>query len=251
MALATRRRRLLLSQQFSPLQIPGLKLWLQADSALWQDSTRTIRATADGDPVGSWDDLSGNANHATQATGTLRPTLKLNIQNGKPVIRFDGTDDILDGSANTLLTTAATIFVTGKQNNPTGGYGMPIRIKSSSQEVIMTWINDLAGFPANSVGLARRTQTQYYGPTIGTSFHVLAANYTFASNNWSLYYDGVLQTLTDNGVAGGATNANAIGSEAAGFLTGDLSEILLYDSVLNATERESVEAYLRSRWGTP
>lgn len=37
---------------FSPLSIPGLKLWLKADGTLWQDSARTTPAIADGDPVG-------------------------------------------------------------------------------------------------------------------------------------------------------------------------------------------------------
>ena len=43
----------------------GLALWLKADA---------ITGLADGDPVASWADSSGNSHTATQATSGSRPT---------------------------------------------------------------------------------------------------------------------------------------------------------------------------------
>lgn len=102
------------SPAFSPTQVAGLSLWLDASdpSTLFQNSTLATPASADGDPVGGWKDKSGNARNALQATAGIRPALKTGIQNGKPVVRFNGTDTYL-GVANNLVHGAAgcTVFM--------------------------------------------------------------------------------------------------------------------------------------------
>lgn len=65
-------------------------------SSKWQDSARTTPAAADGAVLGALDDLSGNGYHVIQAVTANKPLLKLNIQNGKPVSRHDGTDLLAD-----------------------------------------------------------------------------------------------------------------------------------------------------------
>jgi hypothetical protein len=69
----------LLDTSFSPTQLSGCLLWLAADR---------ITGLLDGAAVASWPDLSGNANHAAQATAGNKPTYKTNIVNGYPVVRF-------------------------------------------------------------------------------------------------------------------------------------------------------------------
>ncbi|RWO34742.1 MAG: hypothetical protein EOS10_00110 [Mesorhizobium sp.] len=63
-------------------------------SSLWQDSARTVPVTADGDPVGCMDDLSGNANHLLQiGAATTRPTYR--TSGGLHWLEGDGTADYL------------------------------------------------------------------------------------------------------------------------------------------------------------
>ncbi len=52
---------------------------------LYQDAAGTVPVTADGDPVGYMQDLSGNGNHATQSTSASRPVY--------PGLVYDGVDD--------------------------------------------------------------------------------------------------------------------------------------------------------------
>lgn len=78
---------------FSPAFISNLKIWLQANQ---------ITGLNDGDAVTTWSDSSGNGYNATQSTGSLKPLYKTNIKNGLPVVRFDGTDDFLEGTSLTM-----------------------------------------------------------------------------------------------------------------------------------------------------
>ena len=60
----------------APLTIgSGLKGWWDATvkSSLWQDSARTTPVAFNADPVGAWDDKSGNGNHVTQGTTAAKP----------------------------------------------------------------------------------------------------------------------------------------------------------------------------------
>jgi hypothetical protein len=71
-------------------------------------------ASADGDPVTTWQDQSGNARHLTAPTRAKRPTLKLAIQNGLPCVLFDGVDDYFDIPNFLAGRAEAEIFVVAK-----------------------------------------------------------------------------------------------------------------------------------------
>jgi hypothetical protein len=61
---------------------------------LFQDAAGTVLVTADGDPVGYMQDLSGNGNHATQSTSADRPLYQ--TDGSLHWLQFDGAGDSLD-----------------------------------------------------------------------------------------------------------------------------------------------------------
>lgn len=69
----------------------------------------------DGDPVGTWPDQSGNGNDIICAEGK-RPVYKTNIQNGKPVVRFDGSSVGITGNIDLTGTDAIAIFLVWMSN---------------------------------------------------------------------------------------------------------------------------------------
>lgn len=71
-----------------PIPATGLGLWLHADTGV------TLNGTA----VSQWADQSGNNHTAGQSTAANQPQLISNALNGKPAIRFDGTDDFLSAT---------------------------------------------------------------------------------------------------------------------------------------------------------
>lgn len=217
--------------------IAGQQLWLDAaDPATWfQDDAGTTPAVSDGDPVGRIDDKSGNARHATQATGTRRGALKLAVQNGKPVVRFDGVDDYLTFATNFTLGTAFVVA------NFTGGATFPtfnaILASTTNQGVFR--------------GAPGTTSWRSNGPpTDGVLGATLAVDGVTTLNLVTLsafhVSDGTVVPLTLAGYELGRDSADDTRA-----WQGDLCELILYDTALSAGNRALVRAYLKAKWGTP
>lgn len=155
-----------------PSTISGLKLWLKADGALWQDAARTVPAASNGDVVGAWDDASGTGNHVTQATTAKKPTLRTGVVGGKPVIRFDGSND-------TLVSVAAS----GTDTSSFTQFAVLKRANTASGDILHTGLTSAGGnmeWYAWATGNVQRTDTENTtGLVVGTNslgtsaFHTL------------------------------------------------------------------------------
>ncbi len=223
---------------FSPLSLSPA-LWLDAGlSPLFQDSAGTVPATADGDPVGYWGDKSGNANHATQATAAARVTLKLAVQNGLPVLRFDGADDRL-GTPDLTVTDFTAVFVVRQTGDNallgTAAANTPqLRIGNPADKLMYF---DGANFP-NSTTL---------DPAQG-NWSALA--FVRGGSTVAFYQD---DQARGSGASGGAQTFNQLGAFFGAVLplNGDLAAVLFFPVALAAADLTLVFDYLRSRWGTP
>ncbi len=100
-------------------------IWNRADGTLFQNIGGTTPATADLDPVGFITDDGGGGRNLTQATSSVKPKIRLNIQNGLPSIRYDGVnDELLDTSLSAYNAvhngTGATILFVCKKTAADG-----------------------------------------------------------------------------------------------------------------------------------
>lgn len=228
---------------FSPDQITGLRLWLQADSGVWKDTARTVPATLDGDPVAGWTDLSGVGNHFTQATSAKRPTLKLAIRNGRSVLRCDGADDFMDAAAQVLSADDTwTVFYVHQTvgdniwagGDPAGAINCQLRVGQGGGLSLSAFDQSLN--PISNVSAVPRTSWsvctwQANSPNI--FFWVAGVNVTNATP--TLFPVTHKRFLSDFG-------------GSAALVNGDVGEIIIYNTVLTTTERQNVEAYCTSRW---
>jgi hypothetical protein len=71
-----------------------LMAWLQADNGVTVDGSGF---------VSQWNDQSGNANHALNATNATQPTLTSGAINGLPAVHFDGLSQLLEIPFNLSL----------------------------------------------------------------------------------------------------------------------------------------------------
>ena len=223
---------------FSPADIAGLKLWLKADAL----------ALSDGAAVATWPDSSGSGHNFTQATGANQPLFKTSIINGKPVLRFDGSNDYLSNSSVLIPTTSSHYTVISV-------------VKPSATAVgTILMLGSTAGVQPNI--LAHDT-TQWFAQHNSGSGAVYATDATLSIGtptvvawDWNglnihLWRDGTLKNTTGTTTVLATTN-NVIGYDTLDALypwTGDIAEVLFYDSSLSATDRVNVENYLGAKYG--
>jgi hypothetical protein len=224
------------SGAFSPVQIAGLVVWYKADTGTYQDSVGGTPAAADGDPVGAWADQSGNGHDMQQATASARPVLKLGVQNGNPVLRFDGVQTWIRPAGFTI-NQPHTRFVV-----------MKIRSASDGSHVPVDGLSNVSG---RMLGVGGGTASlnagaELDGPALDANWHIWRGTYNGAGSKISL--DNGATTTGD----AGATNAGGItvgvSGDAGAFADCDVGEILEYNADLADADVAQVVHYLNQRW---
>lgn len=223
---------------FSPTDIAGLQLWLDASQ---------IAGLNDGDAVATWADVSGNGRDVTQASATARPTYQTAEVNGLPVVRCDGVDDFLATASSIVAAQPVTVFLVLRENG--GGIGQYYFDGGSAGTDRCSMAGSYSGTPdelalfAGSV-VAGTTQTHPM-PLV-----LLRAVFNGAS---SAIFRNSTSYLTGNAGAQALSVGITVGARFNGVspLNGDICDLLVYDSVLSVGNAALVENYLRSKWGTP
>jgi len=218
----------ILGSSFSPLNISGCLLWLDASQ---------IVGLVDTDPVATWSDLSGNGNDATQSTSNKKPAYRTNRINGLPMVVGDGNDILataLDrGSGD------GTVFIVGKWDTPSS----TSRIAGFAQSSSFT--NHLGGW-GYYVNTAPTVGSLYYNG-LGDATVSSIACYKKASDEVTIYAGGT-------SLAGTSLSANwtpafyVFGDHAGEESVSSIAEIIIYDTALGTTDREAVEDYLTGKY---
>lgn len=258
---------LLLRKRFNPRNIPNLQLWLPADRINQADSTS----------VATWSDQSGNGYDATQGNSAARPTYIASGLNGLPVVRFDGTDDVLtiSNSATTfkfLHSDVSTVFLVAKAGvvaDPNTIYGFLGTSAVGSANIGYELFYDDRSSASRNNGITHRI----YRGAVNTFVVTQVLNNYFLPNTF-----GLLSVVSDpaNAIAaersaislnGGNVNKTNAATDslstssasfnlqigAAGFnivpLNGDIAEIIVYNRTLNTSELSQVHRYLGRKWG--
>ncbi len=229
------------------------KLWLMANQLVYTDAGTTL--ATDNQTVQQWNDLSGNTRNASELTN--KPTLRTNIVNGFPVIRYDNTDRLL----STGLTTAnsASVYVVAQYtslppSNPGLIQGSPSGLgfdTGPTNKCLGMWVNS-AGTPWGRIVQTNNTQVnipQVTGLSVSTFFTLsniissssLTVNqYVNNTISGSIAYDGTLKSWTDFG----------IGRQGTETWNGDISEVIVYNVDLNMAQRALVSNYLAAKYAT-
>lgn len=173
---------------------PGV--WFDASdlSTLWQDVAGTTPVTAAGQAVARWDDKSGRAQNATQATVAARPIYRVDPQ-GFSYLEFDGVDDAL------IWTAGANV--------------------AQPFQIIMGLDAYLAGTGTGDANLYRTTTGAVgYRASSGANWSIFAGAVLTAAPAYVAgeavrtdVYDGASSAIRSNGIAfSGAAGATALAS---------------------------------------
>lgn len=240
---------------FAPTDITGCDLWLDAsDNSTVLDATDT--AASDDEAVKTWQDKSGNANHAAQSTAANQPLRRAAEVNGLDALDFDGANDYMVGTSDLTprQTDAKTIFVVCKLDTLA--------------------VTHITYTPYNSTSTNGTRGSLAYNSTVGLNYAVLggfeastdetvgtasAYIHTYSQSGsgnlhdvMTQWQDGSELTRTSGGdqLLVDKSCTYDVGAWNNGdFTNGKMCEIIVYDSELSTANRESVESYLGSKWG--
>lgn len=242
-----------------PTTQPSLVLWLDANnpSTLFTDSAGTIPATAFGDPIGRWRDLSGNNNHFTQTSGTNKPSLFCNSQGSRSGLLFSGNQwlDLASSSLIAAGNTDFTMFLCYRTTTSAGATdygGIFANYPAGNLEIMYGYgsVAYVAPFGVYINGTVAGSSSPY-AATINTGY---VCGIVRTSGSVDMYINGV---KTNNAVANSQSlganvtyrvGANTLGMEAA---KAKIQEILVYRGALSGTEMVNIQNYLLSKWNSP
>jgi len=239
---------------FSPRDLPGLTLWLDAGA---------ITGLGDGQPVARWDDASGNGLHATQATATQQPAYRTGVLHGRPVVRFDGGDALQTPSIDHGGARAVTVYgvfscIDGGGDRIVAELSPDLGTSPNAYAFYRDRFDKLAMLGRGSNNWNERVSSARVAGT--AAFHLGCGVYNLRLHRHEayVYLDGAatsaVTAIFDNDDAATIrTDVLNIGArnQSALFLTGDIAELIIYATAQTATERQRVEGYLASKYGLP
>jgi len=205
----------------------------------WYDPSDAGSITSSGGAVSQLDDKSGNGRHLTNATGGTQPTTGTRTQNGLNVLDFDGTNDQLSVSGFTL-TQPYTVFAVALSDDGADATGQRITDGQASSTI-------LGKTTANSWNLF--AGTGLLGGTVDGGAHVHGGVFDGATSTRRV--DGAVVASGNGGTSSHGGLRLAISNTGTNFWDGWIAEVVMYPTGLSAGDCSSVEAYLKTKWGTP
>jgi len=213
----------------------GLKLWLEANVGVTSNSNGN---------VSTWQDQSGNGNNATQTNSSNQPLVVANALNGLSVIQFTASTNQWFNLPNVMNgATAGEVFVVVKANS-----GSP----SAARGLWRLGANSYYPYTDGNVYEDFGSTVQYNEighPASGvTQFSLF--NVSAQSGQWTGRIDGVtLLNSTTNTVS--FNSSPLLGSNGSNPFDGQIAEVIVYNSVLNAAQRTTVGQYLQGKYNLP
>lgn len=244
----------------APTTISGLVFYLNSSYGVFSDTALTSRVGTDGATVGGWQDFSNSKAHSTQSSASLQPLYKKNIFNGKPSIRFDGSDDMM--LCPVVLNGAKTIIVVGK------AIALPSNVQSFTMisikhttptftEIAFANVHALyKSFPvlndfqasqdANCAAVVQNTNPRTYwmrwagsgDPTIGLDNAESAAPVCVGAS--------FSQSASNLGSIGGRATAATTSTLNINF---DYAEVMVYNRQLSLAELNLIGKYIEQTYG--
>jgi hypothetical protein len=219
------------SGETSPADFSGLAAWYRADAGITKGGS---------DLISAWADLSGNARTLSEGTGANQPTWVDAVVAGRPIVRFDGSNDLLTSTSFTLAQ-PAHIFMVVNQDTWTANN----RLFSGNSS------NSMAIVQGDSSPLVK----QFNGSTFVNSVSATLDTWFLLQSYWSS--TASFQRLNaaavvsggdggSGGILGGFVLGNRQGADTASDV--DVAELAIYSAQVTGASLDALMAYFRTRY---
>jgi hypothetical protein len=222
---------------------------------LFEDTAGTTPAVDDGDAVARINDSMASGNNTTQGTAGARPTLKLNIINGLPVLRADGGDSLMIAGNGLLRNKASAMVIMLVKFTDVAAirYGFMISVGggAGSPRAAMAVNNVSSRYEGRSRRLDADSTVAGGGGTLDTNaWVVLTVEYNYAGNAQVVRINGVQVDSDAYSGAGNTSDTDSAGmrlmadGSGGNNMIGDWIEWLIWDAIPPTAIRNAVETYL-------
>ncbi len=228
-----------------PLAPPstGLVTWLAADLG--------ITGLSDGDPIDLVTDQSSAGNDATQ-TGGARPIYKTGILYSLPVMRFNGSDQYMNMTNNWPVPPFS--FFAVWQAHTTDGYLLGAQPGGPAYSVFLTGsptkvrLVHVVG-EVHPVSLNNRAVDTWYATGLTFDVDLMGGYWGIPGTPRDPCTDGANSMGADFPWTSEISYLGAsYGAMVAGFLDGDIAELLVYNQSLNLTGVQNALCYLMGKY---
>ncbi len=228
---------------FNPSAITGLALWVKADTGCYSDVSGTVPC-ADGASVAVWKDQSGNGRNLFQAGTTVQPAFYSHATTfSGPAVKF-GSSYLTNGSF--VLTQPIFIFLVFWRPAPAPTYFEVLCDSTNATYLAQVGINNS---PANQFRVYWAGSAIYPNQNTTAWMDLGTKAAGISSVVWTNGVQAITGTLGTGNMSGIILGAEW-GSTAYNY-QGYVAELLLYAANLSAQNVTDVQAYLRTKYGTP
>jgi hypothetical protein len=248
-------------------------------TALWLDAADATTVTTVSGAVSQWNDKSGNGRNATQGTAGNRPVYQASAQNGLNAVRFTaasshslsaGTtstwDFLHDGNSSSVFI-VARVRSTGDNPNAIHCYLSTGAAATSSRGYSIAYDDTASDSKNNALHIKVARGSTAFSVSDNTNDKITPGTYHILSS----YVDA------DNATAGNRSASRIDGSAAFGSnvstfppstsnsnyaltlgrdlrentldFTGDICEVLIFNTQPDTLDRQKLEGYLANKWG--
>ena len=231
------------------------------ETTVWLDASEASDITAVGGTVSSWRNRGiDGGGFANASFADARPAYEETGLNGRPTVRFDGADVLVQNSVTTrdgIIRGEYTIIVVVDPPS-TGSTQMVYRAINAQDDDLAFQLDILPTVPGlnyRHVDPTTPTNVDSFAPTLDVnSPHVILIERR-EGGQFSVRVDGSTSPFTGNdGYDYLSGNFNwSLGGETllapGNALNGAVSEFIVLDNRLNAAEEEALIGALREKWG--
>lgn len=222
----------------------------------WYDANNSGSITQSGGVVSAWNDISGNGYHSAQTTVEKRPTVVSDVLNSLPVIRFNHTSNqMLDvtttakGVARNIG--ALTIFAVGTNN---GGDTYRVILSFSTASGGLRTTSYFKDAICGTGGRRLDANSFQYVEVAQSGTSIICSEFDYTNAEAYISKDGTRKARGGFQTSGNTSDTDSsivgIGDlDGSCGLTGDIAEIIVFNSILSTANRQQVEGYLAQKWG--
>lgn len=237
-----------------PTNVANIQLWFSAQDY----SSLTIVTEGSNNNVTQWNDISGNGRNATKyntANTSYAQYVATSSINSKPSLYFLLNQGMYCTLPIGSLTNGGTVFCVYKSNVGTSPQGSVFnRTMSNLPGPVDVYTTSRLIGSSSSWGQVTSTLN------LGSNTSVNLVIFSFNNTSWYEWDNGKSLLSSTGNNFGYNDNENdkfyfctrgdgtQVSKDTRNFMTGYYGELIVYDGILSANNRQGIESYLKDKW---